>query len=104
VLLALSFAEACDLTPFELTFAIRVEAEERKRKDRLAASLVAELINISGRYVKKLVTGDQLLGLKPPAPTRTEAKARTVLSREDFVKEAVKRGRTYADCKAERGE
>lgn len=70
----------------------------------MAAALVAHLVNVSGKSVRKTVTGDQLLGFREIGSKPSKGKKKVSRkTKEQFIDEARARNRTYADYKAEHG-
>jgi hypothetical protein len=94
-------AQTFELTLYELNLMLEGWEERELIARRFQAGLVAELMNISGKYLKKRITGDALLGLDENGK-RLKRKKST--SKEKLILEAKKRNRTYADYLSEHGQ
>jgi hypothetical protein len=85
-----------------LTLRLEAWQEEELRVHRFDASMTAYLMNSSGRSVKTPVSADLLLGIgKQELPTNGKRAARLKKTREEFLAEAKRKGRTYAQYEAE---
>jgi hypothetical protein len=94
-------AQTFELTLYELNLMLEGWEERDLIARRFQAGLVAELMNISGKYLKKRITGDTLLGLDENGKRLKRKKATT---KEKLILEAKKRNRTYADYLSEHGQ
>jgi transcriptional regulator of nitric oxide reductase len=98
--LGLSFTEALRLTPYELKCRLEAADQERLQERRFTAAMFAGLMNLSGKYLKKPVTGDSLLGLDQNGKRLRRKKP---VTKESLVEQSKKRKRTLADYLREHG-